>query len=146
MAIAAAVAMFMGMLVRVTVFLGMIMRMTVAVIAFTTIRQMHIKFYPINRAFLPAIGAERVALELEFLQFLFQRIKIHAQIDHRAQKHVAADAAEDVEVKGFHLWNTNFHDGLNVLNVLKVDEKCRRVKCDRRKVGSPVTAEARVSP
>ena len=42
MAIAAAVAMLMGMLVRVTVFVGMIvvMRMTVAVITFAAVRQM----------------------------------------------------------------------------------------------------------
>jgi hypothetical protein len=28
---------------------------------------------------------------------------IHAQIDHRANEHIAAEAAEDVEVKCFHL-------------------------------------------
>ena len=63
MAIIASMTMLMGMFVRVTVFVRMIMGMTVAMIAFATIRQMHIKLHPINGAFLPAIGTECVALQ-----------------------------------------------------------------------------------
>ena len=73
-----------------------------AVIAFAAVRQMHIKLHPINGAFLPAIGTECVALQFELLQLCIQRIEIHAQIDHGSQKHVATDAAKNIEVKGFH--------------------------------------------
>ena len=96
MAIAAAVTMLMGMLVRVVVFVGMIMRMTVAMVAFAIIRKVYIKLYAINRALLPAIGTECIAIELQLFELRFQCIEIHAQIDHCAQKHVAADATENI--------------------------------------------------
>ena len=126
MAIAAAVAMLMGMLVGVTVFVGMIMvmRMTVAVISFTTVRQMHIKLYSINRAFLPAIGTECIAIELELFELRFQRIKVHPQIDHCTQKHVATNATENIEVKGLHVAQNNHIcpslDEPNILQALSI--------------------------
>ena len=64
-AVSVPVTVLMGMLVivRVAVFVRMIMRMAVVMVAFTTTREMHIKFHPINRTFLPAIGTERVTLQ-----------------------------------------------------------------------------------
>ena len=104
MAITTAVTMLMGMImpmvVRVAVFV--VMRMTVAMIAFVAIGQMHIKFYPINGTLLPAIGAKCVAIELEFLELCFQRIKVHAKIDHGPQKHIATNAAKNIEIQGLH--------------------------------------------
>jgi len=44
------------------------------------------------------------AVKIEFFQFVFERLSVKTQIDHRAEKHVAANAAEDVEIKRFH-WN-----------------------------------------
>jgi hypothetical protein len=32
------------------------------------------------------------AVKLEFFQFVFERLSVKAQVDHRAEKHVAADA------------------------------------------------------
>ena len=60
MAIIASMTVLMGMVMRVTVF--MVMRM--AVISFAAIGQMPIKLHPINRALLPTISTERVALQL----------------------------------------------------------------------------------
>ena len=82
------------MTVFVTVRMGMI--------ALAAAREVHIKLHSINGAFLPAIGAERVALELELLQLRLQRLEVRAQINHRAQKHIAANAAENIEVKSLH--------------------------------------------
>ena len=74
--------------------------MRVAVVAFTTARKVYIKLYSINRTFLPAVGAERIALELEFFQLRLKSIEIHAKVHHRPKKHITTDAAENVEVEG----------------------------------------------
>ena len=41
-------------------------------------------------------------LPTQFLQLVLKLGEIDAQVDQRAEKHVAADAAENVEVNGFH--------------------------------------------
>ena len=107
MAITAPVAMLMGMIVRVAVFVGMIVRMTVAMIALATIRKVYIKLYAINRALLPAIGTECIAIELELFELRFQRIKVHPQIKHCPKKHITTNAAKDIEVKDSHVTQDN---------------------------------------
>ena len=47
-------------------------------------------------------GLELPTAELEFPEFTLQRASIHTDINHRADEHVAADAAEDVEIKRVH--------------------------------------------
>ena len=42
------------------------------------------------------------AVKIEFFQLVFERLSVKTQVDHRAKKHVATDAAENVEVKRFH--------------------------------------------
>ncbi len=49
-----------------------------------------------------ARGVQVITLEMKFSQFMFQLMKIEAEIDHGAEKHIAAHAAENVEVKSFH--------------------------------------------
>ena len=107
MAIAAAVTMLMGMLVRVVVFVGMIMRMTVAMVAFAIIRKVYIKLYAINGTLLPAIGTECIAFKLELFELCLQCIKVHTKVDHCPQKHIATNATEDVEIKGLHVTQDN---------------------------------------
>ena len=94
----------MAVIAAVAVLVRVVMRMTVAVviITFAIAREVHIKFNAINRTFLPAIGTEGVTAQLELPQFHLQRLELHSNINHCTQKHVAADAAEDVEVKGLH--------------------------------------------
>ena len=45
---------------------------------------------------------EVIPAQTELLQFIFQAAKVHAQIQHGTNEHVAADAAEDVQIKRFH--------------------------------------------
>jgi hypothetical protein len=44
-----------------------------------------------------------IAVEVELFQFVLELVRINAEIEHRADKHISADAAEDVEVEGFHI-------------------------------------------
>ena len=43
-----------------------------------------------------------ITVQAKFLQLVFEAVKVHAQVQQRAEKHVAADAAENVEVKRLH--------------------------------------------
>ena len=44
-----------------------------------------------------------IIIQLELAEFAPQFVRIHAEVNQRADEHVAADAAENVEVKGFHI-------------------------------------------
>ena len=44
-----------------------------------------------------------IIIQLEFAELASQFARIHAQVNQRADEHVATDAAENVEVKGFHI-------------------------------------------
>jgi len=69
---------------------------------FVVVRQMHVELHALDAGFLFAGDVKVVAVELQFFQFVLQLVRVHAQINHRADEHVTADAAENVEVKRFH--------------------------------------------
>ena len=68
----------------------------------STIFHLHIEFNPGDAGFLFAENVKMPAVELQFFQLAFQFARVHAQINQRADEHVAADAAEKIEVKRFH--------------------------------------------
>ena len=43
------------------------------------------------------------SVQLELFQFVGELVRGNSKVKHRTDEHVAADAAEDVEVKRFHL-------------------------------------------
>jgi hypothetical protein len=100
------VVMTMVVLVPVVVFvvvfmvMGVMMARLVRVVVL--VRQVDVKFNAGDRVFLPPCHMQVVAGEFQFGQFPFQFRRVHAQINQGRQKHVAADAAEEVEVKCFH--------------------------------------------
>ena len=63
---------------------------------------MHVEFNAGNAGSLLAENMQVPAVELQFFQLALQFFRIHAQINQRADEHVAADAAEEIEVKRFH--------------------------------------------
>src|SRR6266702_5168102 len=91
------------MLVRVGMSLPMmvvLVRIVVRVVMLLV--RVNIELHPFDlRPFL-ARGVQVATRELQFLQLLFERLKIDPQIDHRAEEHVPANAAEDVQVDRFH--------------------------------------------
>jgi hypothetical protein len=42
--------------------------------------------------------------EMQLAQFPLEGARLHAEVDERADHHVAADSRDAVEVKGFHAW------------------------------------------
>ena len=86
----------------------MMMLVRVVVRVFVIVRQMHVEFHAFDAGFLFARDVQVVAAKLQFFQLAFQLVRVRAQINHRADEHVAADAAEDVEIKRFH-FEAEFH-------------------------------------
>jgi hypothetical protein len=80
----------------------MVLGMSVPVLVVMCIGQMNIEFYPGNSRFFLARNMEVKTIEPQFLQFMLELMRVHAKVQQCAQKHIAADAAEDIEVKSFH--------------------------------------------
>jgi hypothetical protein len=74
------------------------MHLRVGVILF----EMHVEFRPRDARPLPARHVEVIAIQTELRQLAFELFDVKAQVQHRADEHVTADAAEDIEVKSFH--------------------------------------------
>jgi hypothetical protein len=94
-------AMFVSVWVIMMVFLVIVM-MPVRVVVML-VSQMNVKLHARDSlSFLPP-DVQVIAIHLELREFTFQLARVHAQINQRANEHVAADAAENVEVKSLHL-------------------------------------------
>jgi hypothetical protein len=83
-----------GMGVKLTM-LGAIV---VAVAVLVVMCQMNIKLHTINARLLAARDVEMVAIEAKFFQFLFEPPGVEPEVQQRADEHIAADAAENIEV------------------------------------------------
>ena len=104
----------MGMLVgvlmrtrRMRVAVGVVV-VVVVVVIMSLVRvvgfEVDIDFDAGDAAFFLLVDMQVVAIEIQFAEFATELLGTHAQVDERAEEHVATDAAEDVEVESFHGW------------------------------------------
>ena len=77
------------------------MRMCVAVVMIVIMR-VHVELHSFDAGLLFASGVQVVFEKMQLRQFVFELFERHAQVQQRADEHVAADAAEDIEIKTFH--------------------------------------------
>jgi hypothetical protein len=105
-----AMPMMMAVFVRVSVFV-VIMRMPMIVfvimivgmvVTVAVIIQVHIKLHAIDAGLLCAFRVDVVAFDLERLKLALEFLEVRAQIQQRTDEHIAANAAESVEVKRVH--------------------------------------------
>ncbi len=90
-------------MVAMVVFGVMVMvRMTRIMFVVIIVCEMDVKLHAFDGGLVLARDMEVIAVELEFAEFVFEFVRVHPQVNQGADEHVAADAAEDVEVKGFH--------------------------------------------
>ena len=61
-----------------------------------------VKFHALDLLPLRAVIVHVEVAEVQLAQFPFERAGFHAEINERADHHVAADAGDAVEEKGFH--------------------------------------------
>ena len=67
--------------------------------------QMDIELHTGDAGILPVRDVKMIAAEFQFFQLALQLLRIHPQINQCAHEHVAADAAEKVEIKRFHMFH-----------------------------------------
>src|SRR5579863_6540732 len=91
----------MGMAVFVRVAVR-VMVVVMVMIVMMTVFEMDVELGAADLRFLAAGNVEVVAVELQLAEFAFELREVHAQVEQRANEHVAADAAKDVEIKCFH--------------------------------------------
>ena len=93
------VAMRMTVRMSMTMFMrGVGMRMFMVVIA----GKVNVEFHSFNAGFVAAGDVQVIAFERQLFQFARQLIGIYAQIDQCADEHIAADAAENIQIQGLH--------------------------------------------
>jgi hypothetical protein len=80
----------------------MLMPVSVMMLMVVGVGQMDIQFHAFDAGFLLARDVQVIAVELQFLQLALQFAGVHAKVQQRADEHIAADAAENVEVKRSH--------------------------------------------
>ena len=64
--------------------------------------QMHIKLHSLDVRPLFPSGMQVKAIQLQFEQFAIQLLELNTKIEHRANEHVATNAAENIEVNSLH--------------------------------------------
>jgi len=75
----------------------------IVVMVMMIILQMDVELHAFDIGFLTASSVEMVVVvELELLEFGFELFEVDAQVEHRADEHITADPAENVEVDSFH--------------------------------------------
>jgi hypothetical protein len=61
--------------------------------------EVDIEFDALDLGFLRAGDVQMIAVEAKFCEFVFELGGIHAEIKQRADKHIAADAAENIQIQ-----------------------------------------------
>ena len=86
----------------VVVVMGMRVRMCGAVVVRVFVGEVDIELYAFDACLVLTRDVQVVTVQFELLQFVRELVCIHAQIDQCADKHIAADAAENVQVERLH--------------------------------------------
>ena len=97
-----AVMMAMVMRVVMAVIMGMTLSRSGMLVMMVFALDMNVELSASDTPLGSATEVEVITIDLEFSQLVFEPGGIHAQIQQSADKHVAADSAEEVEVKGLH--------------------------------------------
>ena len=96
------VRMLMAVVVMMVVIMMMRMTVVVAMIVIMVFGQMHIELHACDAGFFPARDMEVIIAQAQFLQLMLELMRIDAQVQQRGHEHIAADAAENIEVKRLH--------------------------------------------
>ena len=93
-------AMFVMIMIMIMImFVVVVVRM---IVTMAMIIEVDIKLHAIDAGLLGAFCMDVVALDLERLKLAFEFLEIRAQIQQGSDEHIAANAAESVEIKRVH--------------------------------------------
>src|SRR5436190_18680169 len=90
------------MVVTVLVMVVVVVMVIIARFVVMIVFDVHVEPGPVDARLLSARGVDMEFVEAKFFQFVLQLAQVHAEVKHRADKHVAADPAEHIQVKRLH--------------------------------------------
>jgi hypothetical protein len=61
-------------------------------------REVNVELHSFDGGFVSAGNVQVVTIKLQILQLVLQSVRIDAKIEQRADKHITADAAEDIQI------------------------------------------------
>jgi hypothetical protein len=93
--------------VHVLVSMLVVILMVVTMVVIMFMRQVDIELRAFDGLLLRTVHVKVIPLQAQFLQLHIKRAGVYAKIEHRANKHVAADAAKNIQVKSFHWFATS---------------------------------------
>ena len=98
--------------------------MAVIAVMLMLVIEMHIELH--TRDSLPLLPSDVkvIPVELELGEFSFELARVHTQINQRANKHVTADTAENIEIKCFHSLGGQFHES----RIKSRDSRCSSLR------------------
>src|SRR6185369_15935947 len=96
--------MFIGMrmFIFVLMLLFMCMRAFVLVMVMMCRVEVDVKFNAFDAGSALARDVEVILMQTQLLQLPLEMMEIHSEINQGPEKHIAADAAENIEIDGFH--------------------------------------------
>jgi hypothetical protein len=80
--------------------MGMAMFMVVVMIVVVVmfVFEVNVEFHSFNGRLGRAPRMQVIPFNTQFLQFVFERVKIDAKVQQRADEHIAADARENIQI------------------------------------------------
>ena len=81
---------------------GFVMVFLVFVSVGVLVRQMDIKFDAFDLGFMAARPMQVIAFKTQFSELTLELMEINPEVEQRADQHIAADSAENIEIKCFH--------------------------------------------
>src|SRR2546427_448761 len=92
-------------MVRMTVLMAVWVRVRVLMLVCVGVIliEMHIELGASDAGALLSRNVEVITRQTEFRQLPLELVEVESEVEHRADEHVAADAAENVQVKSAHV-------------------------------------------
>jgi hypothetical protein len=87
----------------VMIFMLMIATFSVFVVMIVIVRQVNVELDARDALSLILSDVQMEAIEFQFFDLAGEFVRVNAEVQHRADKHVTANAAEDVEIESFQI-------------------------------------------
>jgi hypothetical protein len=129
-------------LMRVVVMVFVFVMMLLAVVGVMLMREVDIKLHAGDGGFLSPRDVQVIAAELELFQFALQFGGVHAEVEQGGDEHVAGDAAENIEVKGFHCGketSNNQHPTTNIERLRRAERPSSMTAAGNARSAATVT-------
>ena len=90
------------MAVRMFMMIAVMVFMPVMIISMIVIVGVDVELHPFDAGFLFTGSVQMKIVQVQFGQFALELIERHPQVQQRADEHIAADSAENIQIQSLH--------------------------------------------